>query len=424
MRRLNTRWLSGVGIVASTGLLIGACSGDAGDGGDDSSGFPAGGPGFPTGAAGAPFAGSGSGVAGSAQAGSGAGGTGQAGSSQGVAGTAPVGGSGISGAVGTSGSVNGGAAAGSSAGGSSGSGAGASLGGSGVGGSNLGGLGGKNIGGASGSGGARAGSSNGGSSSGAGSSAGGSCSGGKASCGNACVDTQTDEANCGQCSKACATGSTCNNGSCSAPPTPTTGCTTIGANTTVNATIIVKSGETYDGQCKRFIAGSALGDGSQDEDQKPVFRVEGGTLINVVLGAPAADGIHTYGNATLRNITWQDVGEDALTIKESGTVTLDGGSASDGEDKIFQVNAASTFRISNFKASNGGKFIRQNGGTTYKVAVFIDKCDISRMSEAIFRTDSSSSTVSMTNTRYSEIGESLFIGVSAGNITQSNNTQY
>ena len=68
--------------------------------------------------------------------------------------------------------------------------------------------------------------------------------------------------------------------------------------------------------------------------------------------------------------------------------------------------------------------IRQNGGTTYKVAIFIDRCDISNMRESIFRTDSSSSTVSMTNTRYSRIGSTLFLGVSSGNITTSNNTQY
>jgi len=91
---------------------------------------------------------------------------------------------------------------------------------------------------------------------------------------------------------------------------------------------------------------------------------------------------------------------------------------------VFQINAASTFRVSNFKASNAGKFIRQNGGTTFKVQVFIDKCDISDMDEAIFRTDSSTSTVSMTNTRYHAIGDSNFIGVASGNITQSNNTAY
>ena len=108
----------------------------------------------------------------------------------------------------------------------------------------------------------------------------------------------------------------------------------------------------------------------------------------------------------------------------SGTVVIDGGSSLKASDKIFQINAASTFRVSNFTANGAGKFIRQNGGTTFKVSVFIDKCDISDMSESIFRTDSSSSTVSMTNTRYSDIGDAIFIGVSSGNITTSNNTEY
>ena len=205
-----------------------------------------------------------------------------------------------------------------------------------------------------------------------------------------------------------------------------TSCSSITDFGVVSATIVVKNGETYDGKCRRYRADpDTLGDGSQDEDQKPVFIVEGGgKLINVVLGAPAADGIHTEGNVTLENITWEDIGEDAMTIKEPGTVILNGGSAKNGDDKVFQINAAATFRVSNFKASNAGKFIRQNGDTTFKAQVFIDKCDISDMDEAIFRTDSSTSTVSMTNTRYHAIGDSIFIGVASGNITQSNNTAY
>jgi pectate lyase C len=208
-------------------------------------------------------------------------------------------------------------------------------------------------------------------------------------------------------------------------------CDPPSGSTTVNATIVVAAGETYDGECKRFVAGPGVGDGSQSEDQDPVFRVEdGGTLLNVVIGAPAADGIHTYGDVTLQNIVWEDVGEDALTIKASGTVVLDGGEARNGEDKVFQINAASTFRVSNFKATNAGKFLRQNGGTDFKIAVYIDQCDISNMDEAITRTDSASSTVSMTNTLYSQIGGDststtvLFKGFAAGNITQSNNTHY
>ena len=218
-------------------------------------------------------------------------------------------------------------------------------------------------------------------------------------------------------------GSTSGGGSSGGGTSGSAGCTSVGSTVTVNSTIVVTG--TYDGGCKRFVAGSSLGDGSQSESQDPVFRVNaGGTLKNVVIGAPAADGVHTYGNVTLENITWQDVGEDALTIKGSGTVTLNGGSAQNGEDKIFQINAASTFRLSNFKATNGGKLIRQNGGTTFRVDVFVDRCDISNMKEGIFRTDSSSSRVTMTNTRYHYVGSNLFFGVSSSNITQSNNTQY
>ena len=209
-------------------------------------------------------------------------------------------------------------------------------------------------------------------------------------------------------------------------PSTNPGCEEVmGDAGTIDSTIVVESGETFDGQCRRYRAGSALGDGSQDEDQQPVFRLEDGArLINVVLGAPAADGIHTYGDVTLENIVWEDIGEDAMTIKETGTVVLDGGGAFNGEDKVFQINAPSTFRVSNFTARTAGKFIRQNGDTTFRVDVFIDRCDISDMDEAIFRTDSNSSTVSMTNTRYSDIGDALFIGVSESNITTSGNTEY
>lgn len=57
----------------------------------------------------------------------------------------------------------------------------------------------------------------------------------------------------------------------------------------VHQTIVVEKGKTYDGKGQRFTAGPELGDGSQKEGQKPIFKVENGaTLKNVVLGAPVA----------------------------------------------------------------------------------------------------------------------------------------
>jgi hypothetical protein len=213
----------------------------------------------------------------------------------------------------------------------------------------------------------------------------------------------------------------------------TCGCeTTAGEFGIVDATIVVQAGQVYDGACKIFRANpDTLGDGNQDEDQKPVFRVnDGGTLKNVVLGASAADGVHVHGDVTLENIHWLDIGEDAMTVKESGTVNLNCGSAAHAGDKIFQVNAASEIFISHFTATDGGKFMRQNGDTTFEVNVTIDHCDISNLDEVIFRTDSSSSHVTLKNTRYSDLGEGLFmfgddvVNGNSGQSTVSNNQEY
>ena len=98
-----------------------------------------------------------------------------------------------------------------------------------------------------------------------------------------------------------------------------------------------------------------------------------------------------------------------MTVKESGTVHLNCGSAQNGDDKVFQVNAAAEIYISNFTARNAGKFMRQNGDTTFTMNVFIDHCDISDMDECVYRTDSTTSHVTFTNSRYSGIGDALFI---------------
>lgn len=194
-----------------------------------------------------------------------------------------------------------------------------------------------------------------------------------------------------------------------APPPPTgaitgSSCATNLPETIVRATILVTSG-TFDGGCRRFTAGPELGDGGQSEDQDPVFRVENGaTLRNVVIGRNGADGIHVYNGGTIDNVHWLDVGEDALTIKSSGTVNLRNIEGYDADDKFFQINAASTLNVTNCIIHRAGKVLRQNGGTTFAINVSLDRCDINSMGEGIFRTDSSSSTARITNSRTHDAG--------------------
>jgi len=193
----------------------------------------------------------------------------------------------------------------------------------------------------------------------------------------------------------------------------------------VSTTIVVPANTTFDGQGNTYVANpNTLGDGSQAENQKPIFRLEAGAkLQNLYIGAPGADGVHCYGNCTINNVTWLDVGEDALTLKSSGTVNITGGGAYKAYDKVFQMNASGTINIKNFRADDIGKLVRQNGGTSYQVNMWVDNCDISNVKDSILRTDSSSSQGKITNTRYKNV-PTLFKGFASGKTSQSGNTQY
>ncbi|GGU27992.1 pectate lyase [Lentzea flava] len=132
----------------------------------------------------------------------------------------------------------------------------------------------------------------------------------------------------------------------------------------VSATIKVPSG-TYDGGMKRFYGTGNLGSGGQNENQDPIFQLaDGATLKNVVLGAPAADGVHCLGTCTLTNVWWEDVGEDAATFKgtsSSQTMTINGGGARKASDKVFQHNGPGTMYIRNFQVDDFGKLYRSCG---------------------------------------------------------------
>lgn len=131
----------------------------------------------------------------------------------------------------------------------------------------------------------------------------------------------------------------------------------------VLATIRVSG--SFDGELKRYAGAGPLGSGSQDEGQDPIFELaDGATLENVIVGAPAADGIHCQGSCTLRNVWWEDVGEDAATLKGSSrnqVMNIECGGARKAEDKVFQHNGPGTIRIRDFVVEDFGKLYRSCG---------------------------------------------------------------
>jgi pectate lyase len=154
--------------------------------------------------------------------------------------------------------------------------------------------------------------------------------------------------------------------------------TLAGETETVAATIQVDG--VFDGAGKRFVADGALGDGGQDEGQDAMFELaDGATLTNVVLGSPAADGVHCSGSCTLKDVTWEDVGEDAATFRgENATVLIEGGSAASGTDKVFQDNrgAGGSVTIRDFAVSDFGKLYRSCGNCSEQAARTVTISDV------------------------------------------------
>uniref|UniRef100_A0A915CR27 Probable pectate lyase F n=1 Tax=Ditylenchus dipsaci TaxID=166011 RepID=A0A915CR27_9BILA len=103
---------------------------------------------------------------------------------------------------------------------------------------------------------------------------------------------------------------------------------------------------TLDGKFVRYTAGSALGDGGQKEGQKPIFELKAGaSLKNVIIGAPAADGIHCLGSCYL----------------EMCGGRIQHWRARKAHDKVFQHNGGGTVYIKNFQVENFTKFYQACG---------------------------------------------------------------
>ncbi|MGA5194634.1 pectate lyase [Streptomyces exfoliatus] len=146
---------------------------------------------------------------------------------------------------------------------------------------------------------------------------------------------------------------------------------------------------TYDGKLKRFYGTGELGSDGQGESQKPVFVLEDGAVLkNVILGSPAADGVHCLGSCTLQNVWWENVGEDAATFKgtsASSVYAVYGGGAKSASDKVFQFNGAGKLVVTKFQVSDFGKLVRSCGNCKkqYPRTILINDVDITTPGKSI-----------------------------------------
>nr|WP_281259623.1 pectate lyase [Streptomyces zhaozhouensis] len=147
----------------------------------------------------------------------------------------------------------------------------------------------------------------------------------------------------------------------------------------VNETIEVDG--PFDGGNVRYVPGPGLGDGDQGEDQLPVFEVaEGGSLNDVIIGSPGADGVHCEGSCALNRVWWEDVGEDAATFRggEGSVFTVSGGAARGADDKVLQHNGGGTLTVTDFAAEDFTTLYRSCGNCSgqYQRSVVLDGVEV------------------------------------------------
>ncbi|KAB5589527.1 hypothetical protein CTheo_7034 [Ceratobasidium theobromae] len=125
----------------------------------------------------------------------------------------------------------------------------------------------------------------------------------------------------------------------------------------------IPAGTTKNGGGLRYGRGVKCGGQKEGGDKDAVFLLESdATLENVVIGADQNEGIHCLGSCTLRNVWFEDVCEDAITIKQtSGTSTIIGGGAKGADDKVIQHNGGGLVKIESYCVQDFGKLYRSCG---------------------------------------------------------------
>lgn len=178
----------------------------------------------------------------------------------------------------------------------------------------------------------------------------------------------------------------------------TAGAATINVTTTLRVT----SG-TFDGGGSTYVAAVGLEDQSPS-NLWPIFRVENGaTLKNVVIGSPSRTAVHLYNGAILDNVSWTDVNDAAVVVKQSTgpdqAFTIRGGRSAKATDKVVLVAAPCTLNVRNHTSESFQTFLRQNPGTTYQCRLNVNDSRLTNGTYGI-RTDSTTTTISTNGTTF------------------------
>ncbi|ETI30299.1 hypothetical protein F443_22580, partial [Phytophthora nicotianae P1569] len=130
---------------------------------------------------------------------------------------------------------------------------------------------------------------------------------------------------------------------------------------------IIKAGEVFDGKMQTFERSDVSCEGQTESGaDTAVFKMEpGATLKNAIIGKNQMEGVHCdKHDCTIENVWWDDVCEDALSIKggtASSVSTVTNCGARYADDKVIQHNGYGTVKIDSFYGEDISKLYRSCG---------------------------------------------------------------
>ncbi|CUA69632.1 hypothetical protein RSOLAG22IIIB_04007 [Rhizoctonia solani] len=143
--------------------------------------------------------------------------------------------------------------------------------------------------------------------------------------------------------------------SCTFPKPPKT--------SSLSAPMIVKG--TFDGNNVRYDRGGRACSAQKEGGNKDaVFLLENGATLKYErrYWANQAEGVHCQGSCNIYNVWFEDVCEDAITLRQtSGTTNIVGGGAKNAEDKVIQHNGGGVVNIDSYCVEDFGKLYRACG---------------------------------------------------------------